>query len=569
MGIADGYAQASGDLAAVNVHVQPGLANAMSGILNAARARVPLLVTVGQQVQDLLPGEPFLGGELVELSRPLAKGAWEVTRAGDLPRLLALALRTAREPPSGPVVLSLPLDVQVAPAPPPHVPEPPPPPDAAGCRVARPGRRAAGRRARPGGAGRRRGAPGRRVGRAGGRGRAPRGADPGGAPGRHGSPSHRPPPLARPAAGLRVRDRPAPRPPRRGPRRGDAGVPALRRQPRQPPCRRGRRSCTWRSTPTRWAGSTRPPSAWWGTCGSGSPACASAWARPPPEARERRDRAVAEVAAARAAARARVEAAAQGDRVDPAAFARAVAGVVERDDLVVDEALTAGRGLRAVIGPRTPSTWLAHRGSALGWGLPAAVGAALADPGRRVMALQGDGGFVFGAPALWTAAHEGLPARARRGRQRRLRDPARRPGGDDRPRRGRLARPRAAGAVPRRGRDLPRVRRARPTASSGRPTFPRHCGTCGAAPARAPRSSWWASPDAPLPWAIRFRGARGGPSPPTPPPEDPNDPHPCPDPARRAPDRRAGARPRGMRRRMTTATRARPPRTAARRLCRW
>ena len=129
----------------------------------------------------------------------------------------------------------------------------------------------------------------------------------------------------------------------------------------------------------------------------------------PPEARERRDRAAAEAAAARAEARSRVEGAAGGERVDPAAFARAVAGAVERDDLVVDEALTSGRGLRAVIGPRTPATWLAHRGSALGWGLPAAVGAALAGPGRRVLALQGDGSFVFGAPALWTAAHEGLP----------------------------------------------------------------------------------------------------------------------------------------------------------------
>jgi benzoylformate decarboxylase len=36
------------------------------------------------------------------------------------------------------------------------------------------------------------------------------------------------------------------------------------------------------------------------------------------------------------------------------------------------------------------------------------VGAKLADPGRRVMALQGDGGLLFGAQALWTAAHEGL-----------------------------------------------------------------------------------------------------------------------------------------------------------------
>jgi thiamine pyrophosphate-dependent acetolactate synthase large subunit-like protein len=86
----------------------------------------------------------------------------------------------------------------------------------------------------------------------------------------------------------------------------------------------------------------------------------------------------------------------------------AVAGAAGPRDLVVDEALTSARALRAVISRRTAATWLAHRGSALGWGLPAAVGAKLADPGRRVMALQGDGGLLFGAQALWSAAHEGL-----------------------------------------------------------------------------------------------------------------------------------------------------------------
>ncbi len=75
---------------------------------------------------------------------------------------------------------------------------------------------------------------------------------------------------------------------------------------------------------------------------------------------------------------------------------------------MVDEALTSARALRSVISRRTPATWLAHRGSALGWGLPAAVGAKLADPARRVMALQGDGGLLFGAQALWSAAHEGV-----------------------------------------------------------------------------------------------------------------------------------------------------------------
>ena len=163
MGMADGYAQATGRIAVVNVHVQPGLANAMSGILNAARSRVPLVVTVGQQVQELLPGEPFLGGELVRLAEPLAKGAWEVARAEDLPATFARAVRTASAHPRGPVVLSLPLDVQVAAAPGPHVPRPPAAPPAPPARGARPGGRPPRRGPRARDPRRRRGGARRRV----------------------------------------------------------------------------------------------------------------------------------------------------------------------------------------------------------------------------------------------------------------------------------------------------------------------------------------------------------------------------------------------------------------------
>ena len=321
MGIADGYAQASGeprggqrarpagarqrDVGDPERRPRPGAAAGDGGPAGAGPAARGALPRGRAGGAVAAPGKGGLGGH-ARRGPPAPPGA----RAAHRPRAAERA--GGAEPPAGrPGRAGTAAARARATA----------ASDAAGCRLARPRRRAAGRRARPGGAGRRRGAPGRRVGRAGGRGRAPRGADPGGAPGRHGSPSHRPPPLARPAAGLRVRDRPAPRPPRRGPCRGDAGVPALRRQPRHAPCRRGRRSCTWRSTPTRWARSTRPPSAWWGTCGSGSPALCERLGPSPAEARERRDRAVAEVAAARAAARARVEAAAQGDLVDPAAFA--------------------------------------------------------------------------------------------------------------------------------------------------------------------------------------------------------------------------------------------------------
>jgi len=79
------------------------------------------------------------------------------------------------------------------------------------------------------------------------------------------------------------------------------------------------------------------------------------------------------------------------------------------NDLVVDEALTSARPLRAAVSRRRSGTWLAHRGSALGWGLPAAVGAAMADRTRRVLCVHGDGGALFGVEALWTAANQGVP----------------------------------------------------------------------------------------------------------------------------------------------------------------
>jgi benzoylformate decarboxylase len=118
--------------------------------------------------------------------------------------------------------------------------------------------------------------------------------------------------------------------------------------------------------------------------------------------------AAAEVARTRREEGRRRLAGSDGAGITPGRFALAVADAVGPDDLVVDEALTAGRGLRVALGRRTPGTWLAHRGSALGWGLPAAVGAKLADPGRRVLCVHGDGSVLFGLPALWTAAHEGL-----------------------------------------------------------------------------------------------------------------------------------------------------------------
>ncbi len=407
MGMADGYAQVTGRPAAVNVHVQPGLANAMSGILNAARCRVPLVVTVGQQARDLLPQEPFLGGELVAMAQPLAKGAWEVARPEDLPGLFARAVRTATAAPRGPVVLSLPLDVQAAAAPPPHVAAPlavPAPPPAQALE------RAAALLADAR-------SPVILAGDAVVHARASaalaRLAERLGAP-----------VLGEPmAASVPL---PTDHPLWRGPLPPFAaqiapllgghdvvlavGMPVFRLFGTSPGpgLPKGVRLVHLEVDPHEVGKVHAPEVGLVGDIGSGLCGLAARLGEPTSASAERRARAAATTAAARRAARARLARDASAGHVTPGAFARAVAGALGPRDLLVDEALTAGRGLRAAVSRRTPATWLAHRGSALGWGLPAAVGAKLADPSRRVLALQGDGSLLFGVSALWSAANQGL-----------------------------------------------------------------------------------------------------------------------------------------------------------------
>jgi benzoylformate decarboxylase len=109
--MADGYAQASGKLAAVNLHVAPGLGNGMGMLYDAQKAGAPLLVTAGQHDQSFVVTEPILWGDLPTIARPLVKYSTEVHRLADLPRLVHRAAKIAMSPPTGPVFLSLPGDV--------------------------------------------------------------------------------------------------------------------------------------------------------------------------------------------------------------------------------------------------------------------------------------------------------------------------------------------------------------------------------------------------------------------------------------------------------------------------
>ncbi|MEO8628632.1 MAG: thiamine pyrophosphate-dependent enzyme [Betaproteobacteria bacterium] len=109
--MADGYARASGRLAACNVHVAPGLGNAMGSLYNAKFYGSPMLITAGQQELGHGLTEPLLYDPLVPIAQPMVKWAIEVSRLQDLPRIVHRAAKVATTAPTGPVFISLPGDI--------------------------------------------------------------------------------------------------------------------------------------------------------------------------------------------------------------------------------------------------------------------------------------------------------------------------------------------------------------------------------------------------------------------------------------------------------------------------
>ncbi|MEH6947629.1 thiamine pyrophosphate-binding protein [Bacillus sp. JJ634] len=111
VGMAAGYAQATGKPGVVNLHAAPGLAHGMGNVYDAYRAGVPLIVTAGQQDTRLAIQEPALWGEMVSMVKDYTKWSWEVKNAQELPTVLHRAFKMALTEPMGPVFLSLPSDV--------------------------------------------------------------------------------------------------------------------------------------------------------------------------------------------------------------------------------------------------------------------------------------------------------------------------------------------------------------------------------------------------------------------------------------------------------------------------
>ncbi|WP_226041994.1 thiamine pyrophosphate-binding protein [Natrinema sp. DC36] len=123
VGMAGGYAQrrryhAHHDdsitpVGVANLHIAPGLAHGLGNLYAAKIAGAPLVVTAGNHSTDFRHEEPILSGDLVDMADQFCKWSDEVLDVSALPTMLRRAFRIAMTPPTGPVFLGLPLDVML------------------------------------------------------------------------------------------------------------------------------------------------------------------------------------------------------------------------------------------------------------------------------------------------------------------------------------------------------------------------------------------------------------------------------------------------------------------------
>jgi benzoylformate decarboxylase len=111
VGMADGYARATGRAAFCNLHSAAGVGHALGNIYNAYRNHTPLVISAGQQSRSLLPMNPFLGAsEAASFPKPYVKWSCEPARGEDVPAAIAHAHHIATQRPYGPTLVSIPFD---------------------------------------------------------------------------------------------------------------------------------------------------------------------------------------------------------------------------------------------------------------------------------------------------------------------------------------------------------------------------------------------------------------------------------------------------------------------------
>ncbi len=110
MAMADGFAQATGRPALLNLHTSAGTGHGMGNIMTAFQNKTPLIITAGQQTREMILCDPYLTNrDETTLPRPWVKWAYQPVRAQDVPGAIMRAYAVALQPPAGPVYLSIPL----------------------------------------------------------------------------------------------------------------------------------------------------------------------------------------------------------------------------------------------------------------------------------------------------------------------------------------------------------------------------------------------------------------------------------------------------------------------------
>jgi len=415
IGMADGYAQASGKLAVVNLHVTPGLGNAMGMLYDAQKAGSPILVTAGQHDQDFNTTEPILWADLPPIARPLVKWSAEVHRLADLPRLLHRAAKTAMAPPTGPVFLSLPGDILKA---------------EGEVDLLAPTRVAAQLRGDPAAvkqaatilaeAKRPLIVAGDAVARSKAHAELIELAELIGAPVYSELvPSTASFPASHPLfRGTMTR--------MQGPIRkileqydvlfsvgGDLFTLSLPSDIEPMPA--GLTLIHLDTDPWELGKNYPPQVAILGDPKTTLPDITEAVRKTMSSgargaARERLDAAKAATLAERDALKAKAREMAGQTPVQPLSLLNAIGEMLPKDAVVIDETISSGGGIRSLIRSDDPQSFYGLRGGGIGWGLPAALGVKLALPERPVLALVGDGSAMYTCQALWTAAHERITA---------------------------------------------------------------------------------------------------------------------------------------------------------------
>ena len=411
VGMADGYAMATGRPGVLNLHTSAGLGNAIGNLTNAAANRTPLVVTAGQQDRRHRHHDPLLSGDLVGIASPTCKVATEVTTLDGLGTVLRRAFTDAVSPPAGPVFVSLPMDLldEVGDAPVPRR-----------SRVERAavgaGLEAVAERLVSSAPDRVAIVAGDEVASSGG---VDALADVAEALGCRvlGSPLHS------------TTVFPTGHPQWAGPLPPSADGIAKALDAFDAVLLVGGQAFLvyhWSPGPALPEGTallhlspdpTAIGRAWPAEIGVVGDPRASLEALLPlvssamdPSAAAAGREALA--AAAREAATgfaARAEARYDDVPMAPVAAAHALLAALPPDTRVVDEAITTGTYVRGYHRTTRPGRYFFCRGGGLGWGMPAALGVSLGAGGEPVLCVVGDGSAMYSPQALWTAAHEDLP----------------------------------------------------------------------------------------------------------------------------------------------------------------